>query len=329
MTKVPMSAALIIACTLSVASAQAPIESSVVKLDPGLDAVVSTDAKVEVLRDDLGSTEGPVWIRERKSGYLLFSDQVGNTIYKWTPESKASVLLEHSGFTGTDPSRLGRLIGSNGLTLDRQGRLIICAQGDRLLVRLEKDGTRITLADRYEGKLLNGPNDVVMKSDGAFYFTDRGSGLRSPMDRELPFRAVFRLKDGKLQVMTKDDQQGVIPNGIAFSRDEKHLYLTNETEIKIFDVQPDGSVANGRLFIDLSAAKGPGTADGMKVDRKGNIYATVPGGIWIVSAAGRHLGSIVTPTRPTNVEFGDADGKGLYITSGKSLWRIQLNSPGR
>ena len=329
MTKVPMSAALIIACALSVAGAQAPIESSVVKLDPGLDAVVSTDAKVEVLRDDLGSTEGPVWIRERKSGYLLFSDQVGNTIYKWTPESKASVLLEHSGFTGTDPSRLGRLIGSNGLTLDRQGRLIICAQGDRLLVRLEKDGTRITLADRYEGKLLNGPNDVVMKSDGAFYFTDRGSGLRSPMDRELPFRAVFRLKDGKLQVMTKDDPQGVIPNGIAFSRDEKHLYLTNETEIKIFDVQPDGSVANGRLFIDLSAAKGPGTADGMKVDRKGNIYATVPGGIWIVSAAGRHLGSIVTPTRPTNVEFGDADGKGLYITSGKSLWRIQLNSPGR
>ena len=323
-----MSAALVMAA-LRVGSAQAPIESSVVKLDPALDAIVSTDARVEVLKDDLGSTEGPVWIRERKSGYLVFSDQVGNAIYKWTLESKASVFLERSGFTGADPSHLGRLIGSNGLTLDRQGRLIVCAQGDRLLVRLEKDGTRTTLADRYEGKLLNGPNDVVMKSDGAFYFTDRGSGLRNATDRELPFRAVFRLKDGKLQVMTKDDAQGVIPNGIAFSRDEKHLYLTNETEIKIFDVQPDGRVANGRVFIDVSAAKGPGTADGLKVDRKGNIYATVPGGIWIVSQAGKHLGSILTPTRPTNVEFGDVDGRGLYITSGKSFWRIQLNNPGR
>ena len=196
-------------------------------------------------------------------------------------------------------------------------------------MRLEKDGTRTTLADRYEGKLLNGPNDVVMKSDGTLYFTDRGSGLQNPTDRELPFRGVFRLKEGKLQVIVKDDPQGVIPNGIAFSRDEKHLYLTNETEIKIFDVQPDGSVANGRVFIDVRAAKGTGTADGMKVDRRGNVYATVPGGIWIVSAAGKHLGSIFTPTRPTNVEFGDADGKGLYVTSGKSLWRIQLNSPGR
>ena len=129
MTRLPMSVALVVASALSVASAQAPIDSSVVKLDPALAAIVSTDAKVEVLKDDLGSTEGPIWMRDRKSGYLLFSDQVGNTIFKWTPEGKASTFLEHSGFTGTDPSLLGRLIGSNGLTLDRQGRLIICAQG--------------------------------------------------------------------------------------------------------------------------------------------------------------------------------------------------------
>jgi len=326
----PFSAAVVLIVFAATLRAQAPIESAVTRLDPALDAILSAGAKVEVLRDDLGSTEGPVWIQERPSGYLLFSDQVGNVIHKWSPGDRMlSTFLEHSGFTGTDPSKLGRLIGSNGMTLDRQGRLIVCAQGDRMLVRLEKDGKRTTLADRFEGRLLNGPNDVVMKSDGSFYFTDRGSGLKNASDRELPYRGVFRLNDGKLQLIMKDDPQGVIPNGIAFSRDEKHLYLTNETEIKIYDVQSDGMATNGRVFIDMSEAKGPGTADGMKVDRKGNIYATVPGGIWIISAVGKHIGSISTPTRPTNVEFGDADGKGLYITSGKNLWRLQMNASAR
>ena len=216
------------------------------------------------------------------------------------------------------------------MTLDRQGRLIVCAQGDRSLVRLEKNGSRTILADRYEGKRLNGPNDVVMKSDGAFYFTDRGSGLRAQTDRELSFRGVFRVKDGKVQLLLKDDAQGVVPNGLAFSLDEKHLYLTNEKEIRIFDVQPDGTVANGRLFVDMSAEK-TATNDGMKVDRKGNLYATSPGNLWIVSGTGKHLGTIVTPNhiRPTNVAFGDADGKGLYITGGKNLWRIRMNAPAR
>jgi gluconolactonase len=223
------------------------------------------------------------------------------------------------------------LIGSNGLTLDRQGRLIIAGMTDRNVTRVEKDGTRTTLADRYEGKRLNSPNDLVVKSDGAIYFTETTSGIRGRDEgpaRELLFHGVYMIKDGVLRLLDKDPQ-GVAPNGIAFSPDERILYVNGGTKITAYDVRPDDTLTNPRMLIDLGGANGvPGNTDGMKVDGSGNIYCSGPGGVWIVSPQGKHLGTIVPAERVANLAFGDADSKTLYMVGGRSLWRIRVNTPG-
>ncbi len=311
---------------------------AVVKLDPALDRVMADNAKLQVLKADyFGISEGPVWMPEGKSGYLLFSDIGANAIYKWTPEGKMSTYLEKSGYTGELAAvglqgyvaGNGRLnisnFGSNGIVLDPQGRLILCAQGDRAIVRIEKDGKRTVLADRFEGKRLSRPNDLVLKSDGAIYFTDPRAANNPNM--ELPTPGVFLIKDGAVKLLLSDYRT---PNGIALSLDEKILYV-NDTQRRLimrYDVQPDDTIANGKVLIDMNGDKTPGNPDGMKIDELGNIYSTGPGGVWIVSPEGKHMGTILLPEPGTNMNFGDPDGKTLYITDRRSLVKIRLKVTG-
>jgi gluconolactonase len=336
------AATMVVATQRPFDAAQAvPVSNAVIRLDPALDALIAPNAKPELLKGDyFGAVEGPVWVGTG-GGYLLFSDMAANVIYKWTPDGQLSVFLEKSGYTGNDLNNVGGqytngrlhvlLIGSNGLTLDRQGRLIIAGMTDRNVTRVEKDGTRTTLADRYEGKRLNSPNDLVVKSDGAIYFTETTSGIRGRDEgpaRELLFHGVYMIKDGVLRLLDKDPQ-GVAPNGIAFSPDERILYVNGGTKITAYDVRPDDTLTNPRMLIDLGGANGvPGNTDGMKVDRSGNIYCSGPGGVWIVSPQGKHLGTIVPAERVANLAFGDADSKTLYMVGGRSLWRIRVNTPG-
>lgn len=316
----------------------------IVKLDPALDELISPDARLETLAEGFGLTEGPVWVQHGNDGYLLFSDNAANKIYKWSPHAPLSVFLNKSGYTGNDVMNVGAqtvsaggvailLIGSNGLTLDPQGRLVITAMTDRSIVRLENDGTRTVLADRYEGKRFNGPNDIASKSDGAIYFTDTVWGMRgagnSP-DRELPYSGFFLLKDGKVTLLGAE-KDSETPNGIALSPDEKHLYVTAGFLKTIrYDVLPDDTVANPVKFIDAGN-------DGIKVDVKGNVYSVTRNEIWITSAAGKRLGvlqlpEIDTEPRPrivaTNLAFGDRDSKMLYITACTHLFRIPMKIAG-
>jgi gluconolactonase len=317
------------------------------RIDSALDQIIASDAKLEVLGEHFGLTEGPVWVPEGRTGYLLFSDCAANVIYKWTRPGALSVFLEKSGYTGTNILNVGQqtvsggrvailLIGSNGLTVDPQGRLIITAMADRNIVRLEKDGERTILADRYDGRRFSGPNDIVVKSNGSVYFTDSVNGLRggaaSP-DRELPFNGFYLVKNGKVTLLGGDrEHPGDFPNGIAFSPDEKHLYVTAGFRKTLrYDVLPDDTVVNPQLFMNAGI-------DGMKADRKGNLYSSVQGNeIWITSAEGKHLGTLQLPQstrepRPrivaTNMAFGDTDGKTLYITACTHLFRIRLRVAG-
>jgi gluconolactonase len=338
------------------AGAQAPSAGAgFVKLDARLDEIVPADAKLELLKGEgsFEGGEGPVWIQRGKSGYLLFSDVSGNRIFQWTPscfkypcppDGKLSVFLQHSGYK--DEKQVGsvdasgtRLVGSNGLTLDRQGRLVLDAGGDRAVERVEKDGARTVLADRFEGKRLTCPNDIVVKSDGGVYFTDGAAGCLPKREddpaKELPFHGVYLVKDGKLQLLDKDPGN-FPPNGLAFSPDEKILYVNdggpnpNQRQIFSYDVQTDGTVKNRRLFIDFTGEKGLGGPDGMKVDTKGNLYSTGAGGVWIISPDGKRLGQFPAGEagRFSNLAFGDADSKTLYVVSSKSLWRIRLKVAG-
>ena len=312
----------------------------VVRLDPALDALVPTGARVEKLADGFGFLEGPVWVHTSSPGYLIFSDIPANEIKKWTPDGNVSVFLEKSGFAGPEPGDAGfqinnghklvTLFGSNGITLDKQGRVTFCQHGDRGVVRLEKDGKRTVLADHYEGKRLNSPNDLVYKSDGSLYFTDPPFGLRKGGEdpkKELPFSGVYRWANGKLQLLNKDF---MAPNGIAFSPDEKYLYVNDSASRAYwrYEVQPDGTIAKGRLFFDMNSSKDKGVPDGMKIDTKGNIYGVGPGGIWILSPEGKHLGTIKAPEDPANLAWGDADGKALYLTARTGLYRIRLSATG-
>jgi gluconolactonase len=299
------------------------------KASPALDQIVPAGAKVEKLAGGLKFTEGPIWMPE---GYLLFSDIPANVIMKWTPGGGApTVFLKPSGFNGTGAPE-GAFIGSNGLTLDKERLLLICQHGNGRLVRREKNGKLTVLAAKWEGKRLNSPNDVVVKSDGSIYFTDPPYGFPKEDDdpkKELKFNGVYRLAGGKLQLLYKDLSR---PNGIAFSPDEKTLYVGNSDDKKKiwmkFDVQPDGGIANGKLFYDVTSQTADGNPDGMKVDTKGNLYCTGPGGIWIFSPDGKHLGNIDPPETPANLAWGDADFKTLYITARTGLYRIKLNIAG-
>ena len=266
-----------------------------------------------------GITEGPLWTRD---GALLFSDMEANVIYKLTPADGTTVVFrKQSGYSGDSPP--GTTLGSNGLTFDRQGRLIVCERGNGRVTRLEADGRTTVLADQYEGKRFTRPNDVVVKSDGSLYFTDMCLGC----EPELGFQGVFRITDGKLEVATKLPA----PNGLAFSPDERYLYVSSSASDRMvwmrYDVKPDGALGVGSVFFDATNAQGPGVPDGMKIDLAGNLYATGPGGVWIISPEGTALGRIELPDAAQNVAWGD-DGKTLYVTA-RSIYRVRLNAMGK
>jgi len=309
--------------------------AQIIKQDPALDAIVSADAKIEKLADGFSFTEGPIWIprNEESDGYLLFSDPNNNLIYRWTQDGQLSIFMTKSGYRGMDIGEYGQP-GSNGLTLDKLGRLSINQHGNRRVVRMEKNGQFTILADHYDGKRLNSPNDLVYKSDGALYFTDPPFGLPKFFDdprKELPYSGVYRVSpDGKKIQLLTTDLTG--PNGLAFSPDEKYFYLDDwDTEKKIimrYEVQADGTLANGKVFFDMTSAEGEDALDGMKTDEKGNLYVSGPGGLWIISPQGKHLGTIVGPEHPHNFAWGDDDGKTLYLCAKTGLYRIRLNIPG-
>ncbi len=307
------------------------VDTEIERADRRLDEIVPTDAKIEKLADGFTFTEGPVWVKDAAGGYLLFSDPNENTIYRWTPDGQVSVFRTKSGYSGVD---IGEYFqpGSNGLALDGEARLTINEHGNRRVTRLEKNGVLSVLADKYQGKRLNSPNDLVYKSDNSLYFTDPPFGLPKVYDdprKELPFSGVFRLKDGNLQLLTTDLKG---PNGLAFSPDERYLYVDNwDLEKKVvmrYEVQPDGTLSKGRVFFDMTFVPGEIALDGMKVDRAGNVFVSGPGGVWVLSPEGKHLGTIKGPELPANFAFGDADGRTLYMTARTSLYRIRLNIPG-
>jgi gluconolactonase len=310
---------------------EAPLE--IIRQDAALDAIVPPAAKLEKLADGFLFTEGPVWVPRTPTveGHLLFSDPNANTIYRWSPDGEVSVFRTKSGYTGVDVGEYGQP-GSNGLTLDGEGRLTINEHGNRRVVRLEKTGALTVLADRYQGRRLSSPNDLVYRSDGALYFTDPPFGLPRLADdprRELPFSAVFCLIDGELKVVSTELSG---PNGLAFSPDERHLYVANwdprEKVVMRYEVRPDGTLAHGRVFFDMTKAPGDDALDGIKVDQRGNLYVSGPGGLWILSPEGKHLGTLKGPEHPHNLAWGDDDGRTLYLTAQTGLYRIRLNIPG-
>lgn len=305
------------------------VNVEVIRKDPALDELVPRNAKIFKLADGFQFTEGPVWVGNGK--YLLFSDPNANTMYKYTAEGQLSVYREKSGYDGADIAEFGQP-GSNGLTLDPQGRLTINQHGNRRVIRIEQDGKETVLADRFEGKRLNSPNDLVYRSDGALFFTDPPFGLpkfHADKRKELPFEGVFSWYKGKLQVVSKD-MTG--PNGIAFSPDEKYLYVGNWDDHKKviyrYEVQPDATLRNGIIFFDMTSAPGEDAIDGMKIDERGDLYVSGPGGVWVISPEGKHLGTIIAPMHPHNLAWGDDDHQTLYLTAKMGLYRIHLNVRG-
>jgi len=306
-----------------------PVETRIIQLDPALDSVIPADTKIEKLAGGFLFTEGPVWVRE--GSYLLFSDPNNNLIYRWSENEGVSVYRTHSGYTGKDIGEYGQP-GSNGLTLDAEGRLTINEHGNRRVTRLEKNGQLTVLADRYKGKRLNSPNDLVYRSDGALYFTDPPFGLPKFFDdprKELPFSGVYCFIHGELKLVSTDLSG---PNGLAFSPDEKYLYVDNWDEkskvILRYDVQPDGTLSNKTVLFDATSEPGEDAWDGLKVDQQGNVYASGPGGLWILSPEGKHLGTIVGPEHPHNLAWGETNHKTLYLAAQTGLYRITVNVAG-
>ena len=299
--------------------------------DPALDAIVPVNPKIWKLAEGFEFIEGPLWVRD--GGHLLFSDPNANRIYRYDPAGAGMlrVYREQSGYDGADVGEYGQP-GSNGLTLDREGRLTIAEHGRHRISRLGSDGKPEVLAERFEGKRLNSPNDLVWRSDGTLYFSDPPFGLPKFYDdprKELPFSGVFAWRNGALRLVSRDL---LGPNGLAFSPDERFLYVDNwDPQKKVvmrYEVKPDGSLANGRVFFDMTGAPGEEALDGLKVDEGGNLYVSGPGGIWVLSPDAKHLGTIRAPRLAANFAWGDADGKTLYLTARSALYRMPLLVPG-
>ena len=304
----------------------APLE--IVRAEPGVDAVVPLHARLERVAGGFEFTEGPVWTRD---GALLFSSPNMNVIYRWAPTGTVTVFRPKSGYSDVDIGRFAQP-GSNGLTFDQEGRLTICQHGNRRIIRVEPHGNITVLADRYDGKRLNSPNDLVYRSDGSLYFTDPPFGLPEAFDdpkKELQFSGVYRVQDGVVTLIS-DDLEG--PNGIAFSPDERYLYVGNwDPQRKVvmrYEVEPSGEVSKGVVFFDMTDAPGDDAIDGIKVDQAGNLYICGPSGIWLLSSEGKHLGALELPEDPHNLAWGDEDGRSLYITALTSIYRVRLNIPG-
>ncbi len=308
----------------------------VLRLDPAIDALVPTDAKIEQLAEGFKWSEGPVWVPEQ-GGYLLFSDVPADVVLQWSETGGLRQWLKPSGYTLVDPHHDES--GSNGLLLDDQGRLVICQHGDRRVARMdstlaEPDSKFVSLADRFDGKRFNSPNDLVFHSDGSLYFTDPPYGLEKGWNdpkRETDFCGVYRLStDGEVTLLT--DKRSA-PNGIAFSPDEQTLYIGQsdgkEPCVFAYDVQADGSIDNERVFFDGTelAKTNKGSFDGLKIDKHGNLFTTGPGGVLIITPEGKHLGTISTGEKIANCAFGN-DGKTLYMTSHMLLARIRLTTTG-
>jgi gluconolactonase len=305
-----------------------PAPYDVTRADSALDGVLVPGTLLERVAGGFEFAEGPVWTAD---GALLFSSPNTNQIYRWTPSGMVSVFRSHSGYTGVDIGRYHQP-GSNGLTFDPQGRLTICQHGNRRVIRVEPHGNITVLADRYDGKRLNSPNDLVYRSDGTLYFTDPPFGLPEVFDdpkKELAFSGVFAVRDGVVELVT-DSLAG--PNGLAFSPDERYLYVGDwdpeHKAVMRYDVAADGSVSGGAEFFDMTGAAGDDAIDGIKVDECGNLYVCGPSGIWVIDPDGRHLGTLHLPENPHNLAWGDADGRGLYVTALTSIYRLRLNVAG-
>jgi gluconolactonase len=324
MKKIWIFAIIVFVVSITLLTGQEPTKASIARLDPALDAIVPADARLELLKDGFkDGLEGGVW--DRQGGFLLFSNKPERTISKWTPDGKFSTYLNLAeGTKAGDP----KATLSSGTTMDKEGRLVYCSPGQRAIIRVERDGKREVVADKYQGKRFSHPNDLAYKSNGTLYFTDNGEPPKGETE-ELPNSAYF-LKNGRIQLITTG--QLVHPNGIAVSADGRFLFINDSAKKQVwrFDIQPDDTVINGRVWADMSSDKKPGIPDGMRVDKKGNVYDAGPGGIWILSPEGKHLGTLLLPPpdRGTNLAFGDADGKTLYLMNHLSVYRIRLNVEG-
>jgi gluconolactonase len=298
---------------------------TLLRIDPAMDALVPANARIEKLSGGFAFTEGPVW--HRRFGHLMFSDLRNNAIHIWDDAEGLSTFMQPV-FEGESETSS---VGSNGLNIDSQGRLILMEHGNRQVSRIE-NGNTVVLADNYQGKRLNSPNDSAYRSDGWLYFTDPPYGLAGLEDdpaRELGFNGIYRLSpDGELELLESGQTR---PNGIAFSPDERTLYVANsDAENKVwmaYAVKDDGTLGTARVFYDVNDQNETGAADGLKVDVAGNLFATGPGGVWIFDASGKHLGTIKPDEVPANVAWGD-DGSTLYMTARTGLYRIRLSTNG-
>jgi gluconolactonase len=293
------------------ASAQSTRTFGLEALSPKFWDLIDRNAKLEKVATGFGFTEGPMW---DPAGFLYVSDETINKIYRVYPDGKKEEVISLG-----DP---------DGNTFDRQHRLIDCASVLRAIIHVTPDGKYKILADHYEGKKLNSPNDVIIGPDGAIYFTDPTLDLVKGEKQEIPFQGVYRLvESGSLRLLTKDLTQ---PNGLAFSPDGKHFYVDDDEsrDIRVYDVAPDGTLSNGRIFGKEPGGKDDGVPDGIKVDKSGNLYVTGPKGIWVWDPKGNHLGTIVMPEQPANLTWGDKDYRTLYITATTSVYRLETKAQG-
>ncbi len=302
------------------------VVGAIVRLDPAFDKIVPPGAVIEKVAGGFQFTEGPLW---RPDGHLWFSDVMGNVVRSLTPGGAVKVLIENAG--GVSHAPPGSFIGPNAMVADKDGSVLLCQHTNRRIVRLDQNLRQTVFVDRFEGKRFNSPNDLVFHSDGALYFTDPPYGLLKQDDdpaKELKFNGVFRYASGKLSAVITDLSR---PNGIAFSPDGNILYISNSDEHRKvwmrYDVNADGSVSNGRVFADVTPETEPGLPDGMKVDSAGDLFGSGPGGTWVFTPDGKHVGTIKPGETPANCAWAD-DGKTLYITATTSVYRIRVAIPG-
>ncbi len=303
--------ALLAAFLPATTAAQTPAGFKLEPLSPKFTDLIASDAKLETVAAGFGFTEGPMW---DPAGFLYVSDETINKIFRVYPDGKKEEVIALG-----DP---------DGNTFDRRHRLIDCASVLRAIIEVTPDGKYKVLADRYDGKKLNSPNDVIVGPDGALYFTDPTLDLVAGEKQEIPFQGVYRLDEhGTLRLLTRDLTQ---PNGLAFSPDGKKFYVddSEKRNIRVYDVAPDGTLSNARIFGEEPGGKGEGVPDGIKVDKNGNLFVTGPKGIWVWDAKGNHLGTIAMPEQPANLTWGDKDYRTLYITATTSVYRLETKTQG-